>query len=83
MREMTGIITVVQEGRFRLVADDGRSTLFVLSPSARLEPQDLTGLQQAERRVTVRYRDDRGRIAGLAHDIVPPRSGPTRSQAAA
>ena len=83
MREMTGIITVVQEGRFRLVTDEGQSTLFVLSPNARLEAQDLTSFQQAQRRVTVRYRDDRGRIAGLAHDIIPPRSGPTRPQAAA
>ena len=83
MQTMTGIITVVQEGRFRLVADDGKSTLFVLSHKAALEPQDLTGLQNAQKRVTVHYRQDSGRIAGLAHDITYPKSGSPNAQAAA
>jgi hypothetical protein len=69
MRTKTGIITVVQEGRFRLVGDDGVAKQFVLSHRAPLEPQDLPPLQRAQSRVTVRYRESDRLIAGIVHDI--------------
>lgn len=79
MRAAEGIINVVQEGRFRLVADDGRSALFQLSAEAPLEPQDLETLVARRRRVQVLYSPMAGRGAGLAHDIVEPDGkGPLR-----
>ena len=65
---ISGIITVVQEGRFRLSSDDGRSILFTLASDASLEPQDLPPLL-AGPRVEVLYAEARGRKALTAHDI--------------
>jgi hypothetical protein len=39
-----GIISVVQEGRFRLIDSAGRCHPFILSASAAIEPADLTSL---------------------------------------
>ncbi len=66
-----GIINVVQEGRFRLAASDGRSALFQLSSDASLEPQDLDSLAIGALPVRVTYSEMRNRGAALAHDITP------------
>lgn len=65
---MSGIVTVVQEGRFRLATDDGRSILFTLDASATIEPQDLPDLL-ARGRVGVAYSTPTGRKALVAHGI--------------
>jgi hypothetical protein len=70
METMTGVVTVVQEGRFRLVGDDGIPRQFVLSHRAKLEPQDLGPLQRDQAHVRVRYAKSRALIAGIAHDLV-------------
>jgi hypothetical protein len=78
---MTGVVIVVQEGRFRVAGDDGIPRQFVLSHKARLEPQDLAPLQREQAHVCVRYAPSRSLIAGIAHDLVildrpaPARSG--------
>ncbi len=69
MKSKTGTITVVQEGRFRLVGDDGVPKQFVLAHDAPLEPQDLPPLQRSQARVAVRYADSAHLVAGIAHDI--------------
>ncbi len=69
MKRVTGIITLVQEGRFRLETDDGRPKLFMLSHSASLEPQDLPPLQRNQARVTVEYEDAADLVAGIAHEV--------------
>ena len=69
LKTMTGIITIVQEGRFKMEPEDGPPMLFVLAPSAPIEPQDLPGLQRAQALVTVRYKDADTLIAGVVHDI--------------
>jgi hypothetical protein len=69
MKSKTGVITVVQEGRFRLAGDDGVPKQFVLSHRAPLEPQDLPPLQRSQARVAVRYDDSARLIAGIAHGI--------------
>jgi hypothetical protein len=67
VRRISGIITVVQEGRFRLSSDDGRSFLFTLSNGAALEPQDLPPLLQARVEVLCTERSDRKEMT--AHRI--------------
>ena len=42
-----GTILVVQEGRFRLLTDDGRGLVFLLASDAAPEPQDLPPLRVA------------------------------------
>ncbi|WP_135466333.1 hypothetical protein [Crenalkalicoccus roseus] len=68
MRQATGRITVVQEGRFRLQAENGRGLLFLLHHGAALEPQDLPALKH--RRVRIRYEEGKDLIAGIARDVV-------------
>jgi len=76
VQTIVGEITVVQEGRFRLTAVDGRSLLFVLAHGAPLEPEDLTGLLERRSPVQVHFTPAPARLAALAHDITePPASG--------
>jgi hypothetical protein len=65
---ISGIISVVQEGRFRLSTDDGRSILFTLASNATLEPQDLQRLV-AGPRVEIIFNAQRGRKAVTAHRV--------------
>jgi hypothetical protein len=69
MQQIEGIVTVVQEGRFRLVTPDGRSKLFLLAPDADLEPQDLPALQRAQTPVVVHFTDADHILAGDAHRL--------------
>ncbi len=68
MKQAWGIITIVQEGRFRLVADDGRSHLFVLHRNASVEAQDLPSLVEGDE-VGVAYTATRGVKALTAHEV--------------
>lgn len=63
----TGTILVVQETRFRLLAEDGRGMVFLLAHDAPLEPQDLPTL--THRRVRVSYEQSPTLIAGIARDL--------------
>lgn len=71
---ISGIISVVQEGRFRLSSDDGRSILFTLSSRAALEPQDLPSLL-AGPRVEVGFTTADGVNALVAQDITLAEAG--------
>ncbi|HSK41637.1 MAG TPA: hypothetical protein VK943_17860 [Arenibaculum sp.] len=66
-----GIVVQVQEGRFRLLGDDGRYRLFVLRHDAPMEPQDLAALQHRQAHVRVRYSAAQALIAGIAHEVSP------------
>lgn len=69
MKLVSGVITAVQEGRFRLATRGGQNKLFILFRNAPLEPQDLGPLQSEEIEVTVHYEDAPDLIACIAHDI--------------
>lgn len=77
MRQVTGTLMVVQEGRFRLRTDDGRTLLFLLSPSANIEPQDLPTLYERGRRLQINYKERRGLIGGIAQRVTPVQDGST------
>ncbi len=64
-----GKVVVVQEGRFRLISDDGRAHLFLLTHDAPLEAQDLLDLARRQARVCVDYAGAPGLVARLARDI--------------
>jgi hypothetical protein len=70
MQRISGVVTVVQEGRFRMSTDDGRSILFTLHHGAEWEAQDLPSLQRSAR-VVVSCADAPGRAAMVAHAIRP------------
>ena len=59
-----GVITIVQEGRFQMTDRQGVTRLFVLSPNAAMETEQLVplGRSQVPVRVTFRHGDN-----ALAH----------------
>ena len=69
MQAATGMIDVVQEGRFRLALPDGRSMLFVLSHDAALDPQDLPSLARNGLAVRVHFERGPHLDARIAHDV--------------
>ena len=69
MHSVRGIVSGVQEGRFRLVADDGRVMSFVLSHKASAEPQDLPPLAARAAPVWISYSDSPHLIACVAHRV--------------
>ncbi len=74
MQVMTGYVSAVQEGRFRLTEPGGRSQLFVLDAGARVEAQDLGALADAGGMVQVRYDDIEAREAKRALALARVRS---------
>lgn len=69
MPTATGTILLVQESRIRLLAEDGRGMVLVLSHDAPIEPQDLPPL--TGRRVRLRYRPSPRLVAGIVDDLQP------------
>ena len=59
---MDGVVTLVQEGRFQLTDDGGVSHLFILSPWAAAETEQLAPLQRRQARVRVTYKPARNAI---------------------
>ena len=69
MAEMTGVVTIVQEGRFQLTDGDGVSHLFILGPLASTETQPLRPLAKAQTRVRVRYVEGKKVIGLVAKSV--------------
>ena len=69
MAEMTGVVTIVQEGRFQLTDGDGVSHLFVLSPLASTETGQLRPLMRRQAKVRVKYKDGQKVIGMLAQSV--------------
>ena len=69
MHSVRGKVIAVQEGRFRLVTDNGRVMPFVLSHKASAEPQDLPPLAARTARVQVSYSESPHLIADVAHRV--------------
>ena len=57
MPKLTGRMTIVQEGRFQVIDDEGAGHLFILSPHAAAETSQLKPVARRQARVTVTYKD--------------------------
>lgn len=66
MSTMTGVVTVVAEGRFQLTDDAGVGHLFVLGRNAAADPSQLTPLQHRQARVRVHYKTAPNMIGNVA-----------------
>jgi hypothetical protein len=64
MQSMSGVITIVQEGRFQLRDEDGVSHHFVLRHNAEVDPEQLPSL--LNRRVCVSFTDPNEVIGHVA-----------------
>lgn len=71
MKTASGTIRLVQEHRFRLIDENGRDRLFILSHKAPIEWSDLAAMQQGEQSVTVAYSEIDNMLAAKAHDVQP------------
>ncbi|HZD25013.1 MAG TPA: hypothetical protein VE631_02040, partial [Alphaproteobacteria bacterium] len=69
MESIVGRIRLVQENRFLLEDETGHTSLFVLSPSSAIEPDDLRASLDGDRSVSVRYSAADGKVASIAHSI--------------
>ena len=68
-RTMEGTLIIAQEGRFQLTDFSGVSHLFMLSPTAAAEADQLTALQRRQARLRVTYTPARNVIGNLAQKI--------------
>ena len=69
MATIGGVITLVQEDRFKLAGDDGRRRQFILFRRARTGISDLQDLERSRRHVKVRYRPALGLLADIAEAV--------------
>jgi len=92
MQSIQGIVTIVQEGRFQLVDENGVGHHFLLSRRASLEPEQLPGLQRDQALVRVWFERAPGLIGHVAARIdllavtapkMPMHSAPAASPASA
>jgi hypothetical protein len=70
-RHLTGRITVVQEERFRLTTEDGRSFLFVLDRKSRVPISAVRRLQKTQSQVRVEYSGELNTGSGIAQVVQP------------
>ncbi|MFZ0614458.1 MAG: hypothetical protein WAM73_19595 [Desulfobacterales bacterium] len=68
-KRATGRIISVQETRFRLVAEDGRSFLFTLGHGAFAAEAGLIDLHKARASVTIEYEGEPQLESGVARSI--------------
>ena len=69
MSSIEGVITIVQEGRFQMTDGAGVSRLFVLSPNAAMETEQLVPLGRDQVPVRVTYRGGDNALAHVATRI--------------
>lgn len=72
MQHVLGIVTIVQEGRFRLATPDGRSLHFVLGHQAKTAAQDIADLCARMAPVRVAFDTIQGRSNLVAHQVCEP-----------
>ncbi|MBE7217007.1 MAG: hypothetical protein INR64_00895 [Caulobacteraceae bacterium] len=69
MAQMTGVVTIVQEGRFQVTDDQGVSHLFILAPNAATETWELRPLADRQAKVRVRYTDGLKVVGRIAKSV--------------
>ena len=71
MQTATGVITVMQEQRFRLLTPKGQGLLLTLAHNASLAGCDLWRLHRANIPVVVAYRGEPNLESGVAYVVRP------------
>ena len=70
-RCLVGRITVVQEQRFRLTTEDGRSFLFVLDRKSPVHLPAVRRFRESDRQVRIEYSGEPNTGSGIAHIVQP------------
>ena len=79
-KKMIGRILLVQEERFRILSESGRSYLFGLAHNASVASEDIVHWHNINAHVIVEYEGEPNLEDGIAHSVKPFR---TRRTAAA
>jgi urease accessory protein UreE len=74
MKRVTGRIVIVQEQRFRLVANNGRGFLFTLPHNSSVTSDDLLRFRDKSQRLLVEYDGESNTISAVAAKIRLPES---------
>ncbi|HEY1267083.1 MAG TPA: hypothetical protein VGH16_07485 [Candidatus Binatia bacterium] len=69
MKTIAGRIAIIQEQRFRLIADNGRGFLFTLPHDSRLTYDDLSRVRDKSQRLVVEYEGEPNTISAVAAKI--------------
>lgn len=75
-KELVGRIILVQEERFRMVDDKGRSYLFDLSHNSSIKDRDLTDWSRERTRLVVEYEGEPELETGIAVSVKVPENAP-------
>ncbi len=70
-RQLRGRIILVQEDRFRMVANSGGGYLFTLSLKSGIDQQDLERFRDADAEVLLEYEGEPNLASGVAHSVEP------------
>ena len=70
-RSLVGRITVVQEQRFRLTTEDGRSFLFILDRKSPVQLPAVYRLREFHTLVRTEYSGEPNTSSGIAHVMQP------------
>ncbi len=73
--QVTGRIVAVQEERFRLMTEDGRTLLLTLPTFSRVGPDDLKRWHESQRRVRASYTGEPNVVSGVVRSIKPLPNG--------
>ncbi len=68
-QKVIGRITIIQEERFRLAAEDGRSYLFTLAHNADASADDLHDFHRRGTLVAVHFRGEPDLASAVAHRV--------------
>ncbi|HEY1374782.1 MAG TPA: hypothetical protein VGH50_20080 [Candidatus Binatia bacterium] len=74
MKRIAGHIAIVQEQRFRLVADNGRGFLFTVPHNSTVTHDDLLRFRDKSQRLVVEYDGEPNTISAVAAKIHLPES---------
>jgi hypothetical protein len=70
-KTVTGRVNLIQEQRFRLILDDGRSFLFTLGHNASMDAGALETVKRKHQRVRVAFTGEPDQASGVARTIQP------------
>ncbi len=70
-RQLSGRIILVQEDRFRMVANSGEGYLFTLSHKSGIDQEDLERFRDADAEVLIEYEGEPNLASGVAHLVQP------------
>ena len=74
-KTLRGHLSILQDDRFRLIGETGRSFLFTLAHNASISDAELRRFYRLRVPVTVEYEGEPDMASGIAHSVRPAGQG--------